>query len=347
MRISEKKASELIKLPRSTIQRFRDIPGKKKILFPEKVEKDSFFEKVTYYYYDEVEMEKLWLIKLFKSLGKSKSEIIKEMSNPNFNKKAFLEKTIDELTALIEVAKGYLNTGIGYETLNVFGLSENTSYAEINELINISNVIDRNAEELMPNKEYDFSIEYEGLVEKMHDIFDNNVKYDSDEAYLLVKDFTNKYFDSKFYSKDILYALVLFVKKGLENVEDMDEETLQLFDYILNSFNNFIEKNKDQDNLIILDINKTFEQFERLAYKKFTTHSVEIQKEVESIAVNLYYMYYKSWDFTLDLMGLISEWYDSEEARNKYDNGQERGMFHFISVAFKAFINKKRGELNE
>ena len=65
MRISEKRASELTKLSRATIQRFRDIPGGTKLLCPIIEEKDGLYGKVTYYYYDEVEMEKLWLIRLF------------------------------------------------------------------------------------------------------------------------------------------------------------------------------------------------------------------------------------------------------------------------------------------
>ena len=47
------------------------------------------------------------------------------------------------------------------------------------------------------------------------------------------------------------------------------------------------------------------------------------------------------------MLNVLSEWYDSEETRMKYDNGLEKGIFHFTSVAFKNYILKKKGKIND
>ena len=347
MKISEKKASELTKLPRSTIQRFRDIPGKIKILNPEKVEKDGLFEKVTYYYYDEVEMEKLWLIRLFKSLGKSKSEIIKQMTNPKFNKRKFLEETIDELLTLINVAKGYMNTGIGYETLSSFGIDEEASIDVINEYINIGNIISQKADELIEMKEYEPSTEWEKLFDDLYDLFNDNAIHSDQIVQDRLEKFTNEYFDNTYYSNNILQSIGVFFKKGIEMDEEFDEELLHLSDFIINAINYYNDNRIHKNEKIKLDISVSFNNFEKLAYSKYTTASSEILREVENIALNIYYTFYKNWEFTIDMLNVLSEWYDSEETRMKYDNGLEKGIFHFTSVAFKNYILKKKGKIND
>lgn len=341
MKISEKKASELTGLPRSTIQRFRDIPGEIKILNPKKEEKTGLFETVTFYYYDEVEMEKLWLIKLFKSLGKTKTEIIKEMTNSNFDKKKFLENTIKELTELIKVAEGYLNTGIGYEVLDIMGCDE-MSYKEVNLLNNISNDFFIMNKEKIENLDYEFSEEFGNLIVKIYELFEKKVKYNSDEIQNAITQFKKIYFDDKYKSNGIL-LLFLHQYSLDESIEENDINVIQYFEKALK----YNERKYESDNLMELDISQFDQKFYKLAYEQFKSNSKEIQEEIHNLALYYYYLYFKSWKFTFDFLSLMSEWYDKDEIKQKYDNGNEKGIYHFLSVAIKTYINLNKGGINE
>lgn len=341
MKISEKKASELTGLPRSTIQRFRDIPGDIKILNPKKEEKTGLFETVTFYYYDEAEMEKLWLIKLFKSLGKTKTEIIKEMTNPDFNKKEFLENTIKELTELIDVAKGYLNLGIGYVLLDIMGYDE-LSYEEVNLLNTMLQDFYIKNEKKFEDLDYEISEEFENLFNKIFEYFENNVKYNSESVQNEITKFKKIYFDGKYKSNEIFVSLLHQLSLD-ESMEESDIKVIKYFEKVLT----YNEKKYESDDLIKLSHSKITQNIYDLAYQQYKSNSKEIQAEIKKFALYIYYQNFKSWDFTFNYLSIFSDWCDSDETKKKYDNGKEKGFCHFLSVSIKTYINLNKGGINE
>lgn len=347
MKISESKAAELTGLSRITIQRFRSEYYKSKtnesILCPKK---EGYF-----YFYDEKDMEILWIIKMLKSLGKSNDEIVNELSNPNWNKKAVLENTISELTKLVNIAKSYLDTGFGYEILDAICYENYPNYNEINQILNcISKVASYKMETVMD----EISIEeLSGGLELISDLFDNMCSFSfsdidpsDDMVQCYLDEFRKNYFDNKFYSKSLMRLIGLMLKKGYEMDVETDPDFETTIDFLKKSIDVYTSNYFISQDLIDIDDLLDKNQFEILAYSKKSANSVEIQKEIENIAMYYYYMCFKDWNFTLELINRISDWFDKKEIRKKFDHGFEKGIFHFTSVALKYFSESKREKLN-
>ena len=338
MRISEKRASELTKLSRVTIQRFRDIPGGTKLLCPIIEEKDGLYGKVTYYYYDEVEMEKLWLIRLFKSLGKSKNEIIDEMTNGNFNKKIFLENTINELSTLIEVAKNYLNTDIGYEVLAINNSCDEFDFDDINEIVNsTSKILNEIITSFMNDQKYHDTIDpNQTLIRFYDDIFtfiEENVLPQDKLVQGCIESFLLNYFDYQYYLESFLNLILYTIKKMSEE----NSKYVEMHYFLTKAFLKYEKTKYKNDNLIILDIDNTWENM--LKYAK--DNSDAIQDEVEKYVLSMYYLYMKSWPLTLDSLTELCKWLNNSE----YNSKSNQDILKIISDEIKLFIQTKKEEL--
>ena len=341
MKISEQKAAELTGLSRATIQRFRgllsDSKGNKvKILNPKM--------SGNVCYYDEVEMEKLWLIKMMKSLGKSREEIIKSMLDPNFEKKEFLSSTIQELEKIIEVAKSYINTGIGYEVMNTFGIAEDTDFEEMNKLILF---IDDFKEYLLSQGE---EIEYEDMDdnnyftllydESVEQIFNKDKDPIGKEIQDYLKKFFTSYFDNKYYVFEIAGYINLIFDPLIQDEElEIDREYGA---YIQKSIQFFFE-NFDSTGYEVLKLVDLLGNVEKMGYDKKTTNCAEVQSEIDKIYLSYYYLY-KSHIAAKDAMKNYIDFINSEGIIEKYDNGNKRGILWFIGRAIEINIKKREVE---
>lgn len=343
MFVSESKASKMTGLARSTIERFRE-----EIIYIDGVETNLLNPTrcSNIYYYDEIDMEKLWIIKMFKSLGKNREEIVKEMSNPNFNKREFLSNTVNELSELINIAKAYMETGLSYEVLSLVGLEE-TSCDQINDILSIVFKMMNELTNQLIESSYEEHFENNSFIE---DLFENLIEYCLEEVspynikvQKTINEFCISLFDNKYYSKQILKTIVYLFVRTFEEEKDSDLE--DLIDYFEKSFNYFIDNFIPNKDIINLDEVTVSDKYEELAYQGKQAGSVEIQNEIEKIALYLYFSSFKNWKLTLDVLREISKLLDSDELINKYDNGNKKGILHFTSVAIKVFLNSKSKQL--
>ena len=341
MKISEQKAAELTGLSRATIQRFRgllsDSKGNKvKILNPKM--------SGNICYYDEVEMEKLWLIKMMKSLGKSRDEIIKSMSDPNFEKKEFLNSTIEELEKMIEVAKSYINTGIGYEVMDTFGVVEDTNFSEMNKLILIMNDFKEylllQGEEIeyedMDDNNY-FTLLYDESVEQ---IFNKDKDPIGKEIQDYLKKFFTSYFDNKYYVIEIAgYISIIFDALIQDEELEIDREYGA---YIQKAIQFFFE-NFDSTGYEVLKLADLLEKVEKMGYDKKTTNCAEVQLEIDKVYLCYYYLY-KSHIAAKEFMKYFIDFINSEGVIEKYDNGNKRGILWFIGRSIEINMQKREVE---
>lgn len=368
--IPEATACKLVGLKRSTVQRFSSRNGStytKKILNPIEKKKDN----CSYFYYNDDEMEKLWLIKLLKSIGKSNSDIVKIMANSKFNIKIELSKAIEELERLINVTKVYIGYGIGYKFINDLS-EEKLDISEINnKLFALSDVVLKNSDftilSTLKSEQIDMSDLTKGIknlydlacrkeednkeFNKILDILFENyqlMSYEDNRIQNIINDMRKDLFGDEYYSplimQFILLTLEIMIKEEDNNTSEETMEFNKFLNYLTQAIGYYIDNPVGLDDIKYIDLEGTLNEIEKFAYNGYSTSSKEIQNLIQNLYCTMRLLYK---DNTLAILDIFGKSFSTEEMINKYDNGNKKGILWFVNRSIEIFIQNNSGSKDE
>lgn len=351
-RLSE--VAELVGLLRQRIQEYE----KAGIALKPKVK-----DKHGYWLYGEAEIERLWQIKFYLTLGLTVPKIKTIFADPNYNKHnaiadqiAKLEKQKKSLESMIEIARAYNEMDVLPSDLYRQGGSvlESAPYEATVPLIGkfISLLSAEADDEFWDDLCDNFSSEQDEekwaeAVGAIISYYQKGISYKEDSVQRqagIVYNVTAKAIPDSFIKQ------LWRCQKILEDAVDSNDKSIKeafgedCLEYINDAvqyyYIDFFAKNPDE--LHNLPAAKILCSIEQLGKNRFTTGSVEVQSEVESLHKLLADFGIFSKAAQLELLDSLSSSMGCESSRKVFDGGRERGIFWFISRAIQIYCDHQR-----
>ena len=243
MKYSETKASQLTGLSRATIQRYRDSVGKenRKVIDPMYEQKDG----LKYCYFNEIEMEKLWMIKIFQSLGKTREEIVGIMTDTKINMLKHLSIAIEELDKLLTIAKQYVNTGISHRVIKeVLYENKDVSYEQLDDILKLISSEMCEEEKILERKIIN-NDRIERLFNTIIECYDNHIPFTDSKIQNSIRHIMRELCPCKYYSLEMLSGFLIAIL-GQIHIDDNNAKICRyLYDAIEYYKNNTKELNQE------------------------------------------------------------------------------------------------------
>lgn len=307
-------------LTKSTIQRyFKDPPLKFR---QAEVNKDN--DKNTEWTLTDDDMEVLWQIKIYQSLGLRRPDVIKILSKTPIERQKELDKAIKSLEQKIEEAKLYSTTRINYFDKKI---DSNEIQSIMKEVIKTVKSEYHKIEDLNIYK-YQFSedddINSDKYLLELKEL-SGTISPDDSKALTLIKkvdDIVYKVNKEKITRFDS-------IKEGILDL-DIDNSSKEFMIQALTSyFNNIVDdsKNLSSITLNIMDLAKKGEK----------TTSAKVKSEVQKI-----WNYYDDIGYNhvgiSFLLQVFIKFFQTEEIRKRLDGNNERGVAWFIARSIEIFL---------
>ena len=320
MKYSETKASQLTGLSRATIQRYRDSVGKenRKVIDPMYEQKDG----LKYCYFNEIEMEKLWMIKIFQSLGKTREEIVGIMTDTKINMLKHLSIAIEELDKLLTIAKQYVNTGISHRVIKeVLYENKDVSYEQLDDILKLISSEMCEEEKILERKIIN-NDRIERLFNTIIECYDNHIPFTDSKIQNSIRHIMRELCPCKYYSLEMLSGFLIailgqihiddnnakicrYLYDAIEYYKNNTKELNQEYcvDNVFNNVANYYVNGHKSDSKIVFDeilkyaiyLNSLYNNKEYVIYKldMIGKHicSENIIKESEVENANVYYNY--------------------------------------------------------
>lgn len=307
-----------------------------------------------YLLYSDDDIERLWQLRFYKELGYKKSEIKKVFDDPNYNKHESLKAQIQKLEEkkqnienLISIAKSLDEIGV-----SVFSRNSNSILLEditfdtallmfgsaikiISSQNNIEDLIEKGLDE------EDVDLWFEKL-ETIMSFSAKGVPADSSKTQKVVSELYE--ITAKVLSPSIIMfesSLICFMP-GSELAKDLDEIFGQnKSNYLFAALQTFVRNNRN--NPYDLKLFETLENIEKLAIKRYTTDSTEVQFEINKLFNLVKKIKIYNEKGQLNLLKTIGELFRSNEYKKVIDKGKQRGISWFISRAIQIYIENIEG----
>ena len=322
------------------------------------VSKPKTKNKYGYFLYSDDDVKKLWQIRFYKEVGYNHKQIKAIFTNPNYNEQEELKKAVEllerkkeELEQLIQEAKAM--TELPFTPLVLkFAIPtlEDATYNDVTSVFSaIANYspteeeMDASYVDVLTKEEEE---RYFNTYEKIFEIKNRGFPYD--DSY--VQEYVRQLYliESKQYSGSVL----MFSYGNMINYPDSeiakeidDEYGKGSSKFLFKAIYHFCTINSDNetDNLL----NDSLVNLERLARKRCTTNSSEVQNEVANIFEYCTRMKYLNFEGQINMLYNMSQLFNSKEYKEVIDNGAEKGISWFISRAIEIFYNniKKQKEV--
>ena len=367
-----KKLSEVAKLVGLLRQRIQEYE-KAGIAFKPKV-KNSHGD----WLYGEAEIERLWQIKFYLTLGLTVPKMKAIFADPNYNKhdaiadqiikleeqKKDLEKKIEiaraynEMDALpsdIWAGKGNLLEGLSYKTITPF-------MAKVGGLL--MKYIKEAQEQDLPEEDVlvdwpteDIARKWIAAVEKVGESYVANIDYRTtgvqEQISIMHSVDINMIPNSLVKCWFRTYYMVSFEYE--ERIKEAFGE--EGFQYVMNALDFYAQEQMNRlgnvSDFESTPVGKTLENLQDYGLRHFTAGSVVVQAEVRKLHQMISYIGIFSDETQIRALTDLSNLLGSPEAKNALDNGRERGVCWFISRAIQIYCKHqqeamtKEGESNE
>lgn len=303
--------------------------------------------------YDEKDIERLWLIRFYRELKYNKKQIGEIFSNPYYNINKELDKIVSNLEEerkkldnLIKTAKAmstldlnpislkYMSAYIGDisfdDTIAVF-TAGNQIYANTNEIENL--YID-----ILTEEDYDKILDIE---DEIAELKNQGHPYDD----IIVQDRVRDIYQiqSKGFAGSVIYFSYysLIFAPGTESARNEDKlYGIGYSNYLYQAIRCFCMNNSNNEvDKTLLD---ALDDIEKLALKRFSASSIEVQNEVKKIHA----FYSKMKGLTeigqIESVTYIGKLFGSEALKKIIDNGANKGLSWFLSRAIEIYIKNIR-----
>lgn len=357
-----KKLSEVAKLVGLLRQRIQEYE-KAGIAFKPKV-KNSHGD----WLYGEAEIERLWQIKFYLTLGLTVPKMKAIFADPNYNKHDAIATQITELEeqkkkleAMIEIARAYNEMDVLPSDLyrQYSSVLEDIPYETIVPFIGkfYSLLSDEVDEEFWDSLYDDFTSGDDGekwmkAIGEIAQLHQKGISYKEDSVQRQV-DVVHR-IDAKAIP-DSLMKQNWRCQAMIESVVDINDKSLKEFygedgfEYLKKAIEYYYIKYYENhpDELYNLPFMKILLNIEQLGRKKYTTNSTEVQSEVEKLHKLLDDFGTFSKTAQLELLNSLSSSIGCESSRKVFDGDKKRGIFWFISRAIEIYCNHQREAIEE
>lgn len=335
----------LVGLTRRNIQEYENA---------ELVQKPEMKNKYGHLLYDTFAIERLWQLRFYKELGYNIPQIQSILNADTYNADEELDKVIDSLKEkkkkienMISIATMMKESGLSFNSLrHGFVMSgkfkSDDVFSIMGESFKYINWMDieSNYSETLQDTDYKLLfVEWD----KINSFYKKEINYNSDEVQKVVTDI-HRILKKAISESIIMFKwFAIFLEPGnriyYDLLEDMDEKQIE---YVRNAFLYYCEVNVNNEiDMEILNAGNNLEKLGRNGYK---TNSPEVQGEIGKI-----HNFYKGFKFfnedaQFEIMKNLGEMYGSQAYKDIIDNGNERGLFWFISRAIKIYCDNYRKE---
>ena len=293
--------------------------------------------------YDDRSIDRLWQLRFYQELGYNMTDIKKIEQASTYDGKRELDRVIEELEKkresldnAISIARAMRETGMDFNELRSLTLRD----AEIKpddvlgilgmfSEIFVSDVDAEMYEDILEEKDIDRIFM---LLDKVNECYDLQLKYDDRTTY--------DYISKLHCVMKKLCAESVFLFEGLIlcflSASEMEEELGKTrYRYLQSSVRSYCKKNEDNpyDRILV----EATDMIEKLARKKYTANSKEVQNEVGRLHDFFGGIGIFTEEGKLRIVKKIGEFYGSKAAKKAMDGGRERGISWFFSRAIEIY----------
>lgn len=321
-------------------------------------------DKHGYWLYGEAEIERLWQIKFYLTLNFTVPEIKAIFEDPNYNKHDAiadqiikLEKQKKKLESMIEIARIYNEADLlPSDILMGNKILEKLRYKIATPLM--SKALSVFLEIIKPDEieklfgvlanwpTEEVAYKWRDAIEKMGEYYVTQVDYETynvqEQVAIIVGTVAEVIPDSIL--KRWLITVQLIVVECRDAIKEIFGE--DGWKYIVNAVIFYAQEQLCQQK-VFEPVKEILFNLEDYGLKQYTTGSSEVQGEVRKIHRMVSQIGIFSEETQIKLLAALSDFLGGQEAKIAIDDGKEKGLSWFISIAIKIYCKNQRKAMEQ